>query len=520
MILSTVSKLPVRRFFSFELPMQITRLIGRGRRGGAVLLAAVLAGTALTAPAGAASTGTSSPAMMLPDFTSIVEKADPAVVNIRTTATVPVRSGPQDPYDLFRFFFGPDFQPPGMPDMPGQRPRDRQQQPKQQPQQPQERTVPRGVGSGFFISADGYVLTNNHVVSDATDIFVTLTDGREFKAKVVGTDERTDVALLKIDAKDMPFLPIGDDSKIKKGQWVLAIGSPFGLDSTVTAGIVSAINRDTGEYLPFIQTDVAVNPGNSGGPLLNLQGEVIGINSQIISRSGGFMGISLAIPIDEVMRVVDELRTTGKVTRGRIGVQIGEVTNEVATALGLARAEGALVSSVEGDSPADAAGVQPGDVILRFNNKPIARWSDLPRMVGETKPGTVAPLQVWRKGKNVTLSVKVAEIPQAKPTAARKAEPEKEPAASTALGLTVVPVPTATQSKLKIKGGVMVREATGQAAQAGVQEGDIVLSIGDTDVTAPEQFVQVAGKVDKARPVPLLIRRGDQTQWVVVQPGK
>lgn len=519
MILSTVSKLPVRRFFSLEMEAGRRSL----RRGLAVLLTALVAGAAVQAPASAAQTATGNPAMMLPDFTSIVEKADPAVVNIRTTATVPVRSGPQDPYDLFRFFFGPDFQPPGMPDMPGQRPRDRQQQPKQpqQQQQPQERTVPRGVGSGFFISADGYVLTNNHVVSDATDIFVTLTDGREFKAKVIGTDERTDVALLKIDAKDMPFLPIGDDTKIKKGQWVLAIGSPFGLDSTVTAGIVSAINRDTGEYLPFIQTDVAVNPGNSGGPLLNLQGEVIGINSQIISRSGGFMGISLAIPIDEVMRVVDELRATGKVTRGRIGVQIGEVTNEVATALGLARAEGALVSSVEGDSPADAAGVQPGDVILRFNNKPIARWSDLPRMVGETKPGTTAPLQVWRKGKNLTLNVKVAEIPQSKsPAASKKPEPEKEPASSTALGLTVVPVPTATQSKLKIKGGVMVRGVTGQADQAGIQEGDIVLSVGDTDITAPDQFVQVAGKVDKAKPVPVLIRRGDQTQWVVIQPGK
>lgn len=524
MILSTVSKVPVRRFFPVGLSQDITRFVGResARRCLAVLLAAaMLGGAGLSAPASAAQPATTGPAMMLPDFTSIVEKADPAVVNIRTTATVPVRSGPQDPYDLFRFFFGPDFQPPGMPEMPGQRPRDRQQQPKQpQQQQPQERTVPRGVGSGFFISADGYVLTNNHVVSDATDIFVTLTDGREFKAKVIGTDERTDVALLKIDAKGMPFLPIGDDSKIKKGQWVLAIGSPFGLDSTVTAGIVSAINRDTGEYLPFIQTDVAVNPGNSGGPLLNLQGEVIGINSQIISRSGGFMGISLAIPIDEVMRVVDELRATGKVTRGRIGVQIGEVTNDVATALGLARAEGALVSSVEGDSPADAAGVQPGDVILRFNNKPIARWSDLPRMVGETKPGTVAPLQVWRKGKNVTLSVKVAEIPQTKTPVAKKAEPDKEPAASTALGLTVVPVPTATQGKMKIKGGVMVRGATGQADQAGIQEGDIVLAVGDTDITSPEQFVQVAGKVDKAKPVPLLIRRADQTQWVVIQPGK
>ncbi|WP_238921037.1 S1C family serine protease, partial [Achromobacter xylosoxidans] len=233
---------------------------------------------------------------------------------------------------------------------------------------------------------------------DATDIYVTLTDGREFKAKVIGTDERTDVALIKIEAKDMTPLVIGDPKKLKKGQWVLAIGSPFGLDSTVTSGIVSAIGRDTGEYLPFIQTDVAVNPGNSGGPLINLAGEVVGINSQIISRSGGFMGISLAIPIDEAMRVVDQLRATGKVTRGRVGVQIGEVGKDVAEAIGLPKAEGALVSSVEVDGPAEQAGVQPGDVILTFNKEPIKRWTDLPRIVGETKPGTRADMEVWRKG--------------------------------------------------------------------------------------------------------------------------
>ncbi|WP_373848996.1 trypsin-like peptidase domain-containing protein, partial [Achromobacter insuavis] len=287
---------------------------------------------------------TPTPTVALPDFTSIIEKADPAVVNIRTTATVPIRGvgpGGNDPAELFRWFFGPDFQPPGQ-----QSPNPRQ---RPQPQQPEERTVPRGVGSGFFISDDGYIMTNNHVVSDATDIYVTLTDGREFKAKVIGTDERTDVALIKIEAKDMTPLVIGDPKKLKKGQWVLAIGSPFGLDSTVTSGIVSAIGRDTGEYLPFIQTDVAVNPGNSGGPLINLAGEVVGINSQIISRSGGFMGISLAIPIDEAMRVVDQLRATGKVTRGRVGVQIGEVGKDVAEAIGLPKAEGALVSSVEAD---------------------------------------------------------------------------------------------------------------------------------------------------------------------------
>jgi len=486
----------------------------------AVVLGAALVGGGTGAALAQVAPGTAAPlpTLALPDFSAIVEKAEPAVVNIRTTATVPVRgpgfSGGQDPYDLFRFFFGPDFQPPGMP---GQRP-PRERQPRQA--QPEERTVPRGVGSGFFISEDGYVLTNNHVVDDATDIFVTLTDGRELKAKVIGTDERTDVALLKVDAKGMPTLPIGDDKKIKKGQWVLAIGSPFGLDSTVTAGIVSAINRDTGDYLPFIQTDVAVNPGNSGGPLLNLAGEVIGINSQIVSRSGGFMGISLAIPIDEVMRVVAELRTSGKVTRGRIGVQIGEVTNDVATAIGLPRAEGALVSSIEADSPAERAGLQSGDVITRFNDRPIARWSDLPRIVGDTKPGVTAPMVVWRRGKNVTLNVKVEEIPTAKSAASEKSDPKAEPTASTALGLTVVEVPAETQRKMKIKGGALVRQAEGVGARAGLSEGDIVLAVNDTDITGPEQFVDVVNKADKGKLMGLLVRRGNQTQWVAVQPGK
>jgi serine protease Do len=441
------------------------------------------------------------PTVTLPDFTSIVEKADPAVVNIRTTATVPVRGmgpgGGNDPYELFRWFFGPEFQPPGGGAQPGPSPRQRPQ-----PSQPEERTVPRGVGSGFFISDDGYILTNNHVVVDATDIYVTLTDGREFKAKVIGTDERTDVALIKM------------------GQWVLAIGSPFGLDSTVTSGIVSAIGRDTGEYLPFIQTDVAVNPGNSGGPLINLQGEVVGINSQIISRSGGFMGISLAIPIDEAMRVVDQLRATGKVTRGRVGVQIGEVGKDVAEAIGLPKAEGALVSSVEADGPAEQAGVQPGDVILKFNGEPIKRWSDLPRIVGETKPGTRADMEVWRKGKNLTLTVKVGEIPTEKAAGASKKGAPPVPEVTNALGLGVVDVPADVQKKLRIKGGVQVKVAEGAAAKAGLQEGDIVLALNDTDVTGAKQFGELVAKLDKGRAAGLLVRRGDQTQWVAVPASK
>ncbi len=478
-------------------------------------LAAVAAGTMLSTAFVPVTVAQTAPAAVgLPDFTAIVEKADPAVVNIRTTATVPVRGGNgpggSDPYELFRWFFGPEFQPPGQSPNPRQRP---------QPTPPEERTVPRGVGSGFFVSADGYILTNNHVVVDATDIYVTLTDGREFKAKVIGTDERTDVALIKIEAKDLTPLVIGDPKKLKKGQWVLAIGSPFGLDSTVTSGIVSAIGRDTGEYLPFIQTDVAVNPGNSGGPLINLDGEVVGINSQIVSRSGGFMGISLAIPIDEAMRVVDQLRTTGKVTRGRVGVQIGEVGKDVAEAIGLPKAEGALVSSVEAEGPAEQAGVQPGDVILKFNKEPIKRWSDLPRIVGETKPGTRADMEIWRKGKSMTLSVKVGEIPVEKAAAAGK-KTAPEPEVTNALGLSVIDVPADVQKKLRIKGGVQVKVADGAAAKAGLQEGDIVLALNDTDVTGAKQFGELVAKLDKSRATGLLVRRGDQTQWVAVPAGK
>lgn len=455
----------------------------------------------------------------LPDFTAIVEKSEPAVVNIRTTAKVSGRAGSggapgQDPYELFRHFFGPDAVPPGGRQGPQQGPRGRRAE-------PEERSVPRGVGSGFFISADGHLLTNHHVVADATDIFVTLTDGREFKAKVVGSDQRTDVALLKIDAKDMSTLPIGNPKTLKKGQWVLAIGSPFGLESTVTSGIISALGRETGDYLPFIQTDVAVNPGNSGGPLLDLKGEVVGINAQIISRSGGFMGISLAIPIDEAMRVVEQLKTAGRVTRGRIGVQIGEVTKDVAQAIGLPKAEGAMVSGVEPDAPADKAGILPGDVILKFDGKAITRMSDLPRLVGQTKPGEVAPVEVWRKGKPLTLKITVTELkPEgvAEAPAAPKAKPVE--AQTEVLGMKVVPVSADAQKKLRIKGGVQVTGVEAPASTAGIAEGDIILAANNTDITNPEQFAKVIAGLDKKRPVGLMVRTGDQTRWVAVTPSK
>ncbi len=483
----------------------------------------VLLGAALTVGAPAAMAQTAP----LPDFTTVVEQIDPGVVNIRTTASIRVAGrgpgGGSDPYELFRWFFGPEFQPPGggggggpaRPQVPGQ----------PQPQAPgsgsgEERSVPRGVGSGFFISKDGYILTNHHVVDGADGIVVTLADGREFKAEIIGSDQRTDVALIKVDTKDAPVLNIGEPKSLKKGQWVLAFGSPFGLDSTVTAGIVSAIGRDTGDYLPFIQTDVAVNPGNSGGPLVDLAGRVVGINSQIVSRSGGFMGISLAIPIDEAMRVVDQLRETGSVVRGRIGVQVGEVSDEVAKAIGLDRAVGALVSGVERGGPADAAGVQPGDVVLKFNGADVRRVSDLPRMVGGTKPGTEATLQVWRKGKELTLKVKVDTLEADGPTA--RATPESGPsqAKTNEMGLAVGEVTAAEREELRISGGVKVERAEGEAASAGINAGDVILAINDTDVTSVSQFNELVGKLDKNRVNALLVRRGDVTQWVPVRPAR
>jgi len=468
---------------------------------------------AATLPVAAAQAQTSVPTVALPDFTSVVAETEGSVVNIRTTEAVPVRRSPMgpdgDPSDLFRWFFGPDFVPPGF-----NQNQQQQQKPRSQHKQarPQERTVPRGIGSGFIISSDGYVLTNNHVVDNSNGIFVTMTNGKEYKAKVIGTDKRTDIALLKIDAKGLKPLPLGDSDKLKKGQWVLAIGSPFGLDSTVTAGIVSAINRDTGDYLPFIQTDVAVNPGNSGGPLINLAGQVVGINSQIISRSGGFMGISLAIPIDEVMRVVDQLKAHGKVTRGMIGVQITEVQDDVAKALGLPKDEGALVSSVAPHGPAAKAGVHPGDVITAFNGQKIAHMSDLPRMVGATQPGTDVTIQVWRKGKTVDLKAKVAEMTDA--AVASTSESAPEPAKADRLGLTVKALPSGSDETQ----GVVVEEADGAAADAGIQQGDIILRVNDTDITSPEQFAKVVKGLDKSRPAVLLVSRDQQSQWVIVKP--
>ncbi|WP_322999310.1 DegQ family serine endoprotease [Castellaniella sp.] len=490
---------------AFNLPRALgVKRAFAGAAAGLLLISA--------APMGAAQAESAvSATAALPDFTQVVSETEGSVVNIRTTEAVPVRRSPTgpgggDPSDLFRWFFGPDFMPPGYGPQQQQRPHAQPNQPT-----PKERTVPRGIGSGFILSSDGYVLTNNHVVDNSNGIFVTMTNGKEYKAKVIGTDARTDIALLKIDATGLTPLAIGDSDKLKKGQWVLAIGSPFGLDSTVTAGIVSAINRDTGDYLPFIQTDVAVNPGNSGGPLINLQGQVVGINSQIISRSGGFMGISLAIPIDEVMRVVDQLKAHGKVTRGRIGVQITEVQDDVAKALGLGTSQGALVSSVEADGPAAKAGVHAGDVITAFNGQTIKHMTDLPRLVGSTQPGTEATIQVWRKGKSLELKTKVAELDQKAAASSNPEAPAKDGADR--LGLSVKPLPADSG----LDQGVVVSRSEGAAADVGIEEGDIILRVNNTDITSPAQYEKVVKGLDKSNPVVLLVSRDQQSQWVIIK---
>ncbi|TCS34339.1 serine protease Do [Paucimonas lemoignei] len=449
----------------------------------------------------------------LPDFTDMVEKAGPAVVNIRTTAKM--RSNPngamsedEEMQEFFRRFFGVP-----MPRQPERTPRGNG---KSQPQQEEE--VPRGVGSGFIVSADGFIMTNAHVIEGADDVYVTLSDKREFKAKVIGSDKRTDVAVVKIEGGNLPRLPIGDSAKLRAGEWVVAIGSPFGLDNTVTAGIVSSKARDTGDYLQLIQTDVAVNPGNSGGPLINMRGEVVGINSQIYSRSGGYMGISFAVPIDEAMRVAEQLKTTGKVTRGRIGVQIGEVTKDVAESLGLSRAQGAQVQRVEPGSPAEKGGVETGDIILKYNGTNIERSSDLPRLVGNTKPGSRATISVWRKGATRDLQLTIAEMEPEK-TAKKengKTKPERTP---NALGLSVTNLTEAQKRELNLDGGVLVDAAEGVSARAGLRAGDVILRLNNTDIKDAAQFNSLIAKLDPKKMAVLLVRRGDSSQFVPIRPN-
>jgi serine protease Do len=449
----------------------------------------------------------------LPDFTVLVDRVGPSVVNIRTIERVRsnARSGSMSPDEQMLEF----FRRFGLPVPPGATPR---QSPRQDRAPEVER--PRGVGSGFVLSADGFVMTNAHVVEGADEVVVTLPDKREFKAQVVGADRRTDVAVVKIEAANLSPVSIGDVSRLRVGEWVMAIGSPFGLENTVTAGIVSAKQRDTGDYLPFIQTDVAINPGNSGGPLINMRGEVVGINSQIYSRSGGFQGISFAIPIDEAMQVAEQLRSQGKVTRGRIGVAIDTVTKELADSLGLPRAEGALIRGVENQSPAARAGVVPGDVILEFDGKKVEKSSDLPRLVGNTMPGKVAKVRLWRQGASRELTITVGAFEEesvAQKPSSTTPEPKASPAAEY-LGLTVRDLTAAEKRELQIEGGVWVSAAQGAAARAGVREDDVIVGVGNQAVRDLRTFEGILTALPKDRPVPVMIRRGDWAQYALIRP--
>jgi serine protease Do len=476
-----------------------------------LLLGVLLVATAFTAIAPTAR----AQGVTLPDFADLAERVSPSVVNIRTTERGRgIASGDADSNmeEFFRRFGIP------MPGRPG--PDSRRGNPRgDEESTPQQ----RGVGSGFILSADGYIMTNAHVVEGADEVIVTLTDKRELKAKIVGSDRRTDVAVVKVEASSMPAVRIGDVSRLRVGEWVMAIGSPFGLENTVTAGIVSAKQRDTGDYLPFIQTDVAINPGNSGGPLINLRGEVVGINSQIYSRSGGFMGISFAIPIDEAMRVADQLRVSGRVIRGRIGVQIAPVTKEVAESIGLGQPRGALVQSVEKDGPADRGGVEAGDIIVKVDGRNIEKSGDLPRIIGGTKPGSRSTLQVFRRGNSRDLTVTVAEFEpdrsSRKPTAAT--EPSRpDQTAKTVLGVTVVDLSETQRRDLRVRGGVRVEAVEGPAARAGLREGDVILSVDNTDVTDAKQFASLAAKVERSRAVSVLVRRGEWVNYMVIRPNR
>jgi len=469
-------------------------------------MAATFAGVVAVLPAQPAMAQTRG----LPDFTDLVDQVGPSVVNIRTLERVGNRSqqgapGEEEMLEFFKRFGLP------IPNTPRQPPRQNRPQPDEE--------QPRGVGSGFILSSDGLIMTNAHVVDGADEVLVTLTDKREFKAKIIGADKRSDVAVVKIDANGLPAIKVGDVSRLRVGEWVIAIGSPFGLENTVTAGIVSAKQRDTGDYLPFIQTDVAINPGNSGGPLINMRGEVVGVNSQIYSRSGGSMGISFSIPMDEAVRVSDQLRSSGRVTRGRIGVQIESVSKEVAESIGLGKPVGALVRGVEAGSPAEKAGVEAGDIIIRFEGKTIEKSSDLPRLVGNTKPGTKSTLTVFRRGAVKELNVSIIEI-EADKAAVKTSAREEKPKASMAgqiFGLAVSELSEAQKKELKVKGGVKVDAAVDAAARAGLREGDVILSVANNEVVSVKDFDAALAKHDKNKPLNVLFRRGEWTQYAVIR---
>ena len=448
----------------------------------------------------------------LPDFADLVQAAGPAVVYIETSVKTPSRSarrgqqispfgGGNDPLmdDFFRRFFGDAF--PGMP-RGGQQP-----DAEAAPEPGQGRLQPRGSGSGFILSADGVVMTNAHVVDGADEVTVKLTDKRQFKAKVLGKDERTDIAVLKIDAQGLPALRTGDVGKLRVGEWVIAIGAPFGLENTVTAGIVSAKQRDTGQFVRFIQTDVAVNPGNSGGPLINMRGEVVGVNSQILSGSGGYMGVSLSIPIDEAMKVAEQLRATGSVQRGFLGVNIGDVDDAAAEALKLPKGDGAAITRVLPKSPADKAGLQAGDIVLQFNGEKVEGSRDLQRRTGSTKPGDKNNLTILRSGKQLHVAVITGSEKDLETLS--KAEEQSKAAEVASLGLKLSALDAAQLRGLGLNAGLKVDAASGAAARAGLQPGDILLELANTPVQSVAQVQALAATLPKKGMVSVLYRRGD-----------
>jgi serine protease Do len=448
----------------------------------------------------------------LPDFTRLVEEQGNAVVNISTTqavrrpapGAVPQVPGIEDE-EMLEFFrrFIPRQPGPGQGPGPG-------------------RPESRSLGSGFIISADGYIQTNAHVVEGADEINVKLTDKRDFKAKVIGADRRTDVALIKIEGSGLPVVKFGDPGKLKVGEWVVAIGSPFGFENTVTAGIVSAKGRSLPQenFVPFIQTDVAINPGNSGGPLFNMRGEVIGVNSQIYSRTGGFMGLSFAIPSDVALDIQKQLREKGRVARGRIGVVIQEVTRDLATSFGLDRPRGALVNSVEKGSPADKAGVEATDIIIGYDGKAVESSSDLPRLVGSTRPGAHATLEVWRKGQTRKLNVTVGELQEDRVASRETPRPKPQAEApANRLGIVVAELSAEQKSQMKLPGGLVVTDVRPDA-KAEVRKGDILLTVvhkgQHTELKSVEQFNKLLAGLDKNSVITLQVRRGESMAFVTI----
>ncbi|PKO26201.1 MAG: protease Do [Betaproteobacteria bacterium HGW-Betaproteobacteria-8] len=447
-------------------------------------------------------------AYQLPDFTELAEKQGPAVVNISITQVVqgngsPFAGMPNDEAlaELFRRFGIP------VPPTPGEG-------------APPQEYKSQSLGSGFIISSDGYVMTNAHVIRNASEVVVKLNDKREFTAKIIGADARTDVALLKIEATGLPKVTMGNPEQLKVGEWVVAIGSPFGLESTLTAGVVSAKGRALPQenFVPFIQTDVAINPGNSGGPLFNLKGEVVGINSQIYSRTGGYMGLSFAIPIDVAMDISNQLRATGKVTRGWLGIGIQEINKELAESFGMKNTNGALVSNVEKGSPAEKGGLEAGDVILKFDGKAVEASSDLPRIVGATKPGKQVPVEILRKGKTRSLTVALGEMPTEKDevVAASKAPAKAE---VNRLGLILRDLTPQQKNRIGGRNGLLVVESQAPAAQAGIRRGDVILGVNNTEVQSLEQFDKQIAGIPAGRTVALLVLRDENTLYVPVKIG-